>query len=237
MSKLKALVCGLVLAAAGPSTGQEARPTELSKVSQIIGSSVLLQDGVNYGKVQDIVLNEDGCIEYVVVSREERYALMPWAVARFDYGQRALIFNVTPQVVQPLFFARDAWPNVADPVFGRRVRDAFGPSAVRREVRRESVRPEPDTPQPSEQPKAKAKAKEKGTDAPQPGDQPKAKAKVKEKGPDPPPPTDQPKAKTKEKGSDAPQPGEQPKVKAKQKGSDSPQPGEEPKAEAKPGLP
>ena len=168
MSKLNALVCGLVLAAAGSATGQEARPTELRKVSQIIGSSVLLQDGVNYGKVEDIVLNEDGCIEYVVVSREDRYALMPWGVATVDYGRRAVVFDVTPQVVQPLFFARDAWPDVADPQFSRRVQDAFGPRAVC-EVRRESVRPGPDAPRPTEPPKAKVQSRPgRGPDAPPP---------------------------------------------------------------------
>jgi sporulation protein YlmC with PRC-barrel domain len=218
MSNLNALVCGLALAAAGSATGQEARPTELRKVTQIIGSNVLLQDGVNYGKVEDIVLNEDGCIEYVVVTREDRYALMPWGVATVDYGQRAVIFDVTPQVVQPLFFARDAWPDVADPQFGRRVQDAFGARAVRREVRKESVRPGTDPPRPNEPRKSKVESRpERGPDAPPPRDQPKAKAK--ERVPDAPPPADQPKtkARAKEKGPDPPPPAEPPKVKAKAK--------------------
>ncbi len=213
MSKLTALTCGLVLAAAGAATGQEARPTELRKVSQIVGSSVLLQDGVSYGKVEDIVLNEDGCIEYVVVTREDRYALMPWSVARVDYGKRAVTFDVQPQAVQPLFFARDAWPNVSDPQFGSRVQEAFGPRAVRRGVRQESVRPGPDAPRPADQPKAKTR--EKGTETPAPPDQPKVKAKVneQEKGPDAPRPADQPKAKTREKGTETPAPPGQPKPK------------------------
>ncbi len=197
MSKLNALVCGLILAAAGPATGQEARPTELRMVSQVIGSSVLLQDGVNYGKVEDIVLNEDGCIEYVVVSREDRYALMPWAVARVDYGRRAVIFDVTPQVVQPLFFARDAWPNVADPQFGRRVGDVFGPRAVRREVQGRPGRGT-DAPPSAEPSKAKAQGRPgRGSDVPPPAEPPKARDK--ERGPDAPPPADRPKAKEQEK--------------------------------------
>jgi sporulation protein YlmC with PRC-barrel domain len=218
MSKLSTLVCGLALAAAGSVTAQEDRPAELRKVSQVIGSSVLLQDGVSYGKVEDIVLNEDGCIEYVVVAREDRYALMPWGVARVDYGQRAVIFDVTPQVVQPLFFARDAWPDVADPQFGRRVQDAFGAREVRREVRKESVRPGPDSPRPNEPRKSKVESRpERGPDAPPPRDQPKARAK--ERAPDAPPPADQPKAKAraKENGPDAPPPAERPKAKSKEK--------------------
>ncbi len=238
MSKRNALLCGLVLAAAGSATGQEVRPTELRKVSQIIGSSVLLQDSVNYGKVEDIVLNEDGCIEYVVVSRQEQYALMPWSVARVDYGQRAVIFDVTPQVVQPLFFARDAWPNVADPQFGRRVGDAFGPRAVRRQVQGQSVRPGTDTPRSTESPKAKVQSRPgQVPDAPPPVDSPKSKARATERGPDAPAPPDQPKARATEKGPDAPAPPDQPKANATEKRPDAPAPPDQPKAKAKPERP
>jgi len=232
MSKLSTLVCGLALAAAGPATAQEDRPAELRKVSQVIGSSVLLQDGVNYGKVEDIVLNEDGCIEYVVIAREDRYALMPWGVARVDYGQRAVIFDVTPQVVQPLFFARDAWPNVADPQFGRRVQDAFGPRAVRRE----SARPGPDAARSTEPARAKAPSRPgRGPDAPpSPPDRPRTKAS----GADaPPPPPDQPKAKARsgEPRPDAPTSPGQPKAKARseERRPDAPPPPDQPKGKAR----
>lgn len=244
MSKLNALVCGLVLVAAGPAAGQEARPGELRKVSQIIGSSVLLQDNASYGKVEDIVLNEDGCIEYVVVSREDRYALMPWGVATVDYGQRTVVFDVTPQVVQPLFFARDAWPNVADPQFNRRVGDAFGPRAIRREVGPGSVRPGREDSRSAEPSKAKSQARPgRGPDSTPPADQPKSKASAKDRGPDSTPPADQPrsKASAKDRGPDSAPTADQPRSRpsAKEKGPDGPPPADRPKAEAKekPGRP
>jgi hypothetical protein len=168
----------------------------------------------------------------VVVAREDRYALMPWGVATVDYGRRSVVFDVTPQVVQPLFFARDAWPDVADPQFGRRVQDAFGPRAIRRE----SARPAPDAPRPAE-PKAKAQARPgRGPDAPAPPsdqpksrakesrpeappDRPKAKARAEERGPDASPPPDRPKAKARaeERGPDASPPPDRPKAKVQEK--------------------
>src|SRR5262249_17918127 len=117
MSRLGGLTCGLVLTALGFAVGQEviqprtvtttpAGPTaELRRVSQILGSSVRLQDGSGYGRVEDIVLSEDGCIEYAVISRENQYALLPWGIANVDYSQRVVAFGVTPQVIQPFFFA------------------------------------------------------------------------------------------------------------------------------------
>ena len=155
MSRLSGLTCGLVLVALGFAVGQEviqprtvtttpAGPTaEIRRVRQILGSSVRLQDGSGYGRVEDIVLSEDGCIEYAVISRENQYALLPWGIANVDYSQRVVTFGVMPQVIQPFFFAPNAWPNLSDPAFGSRMQQAFGPGAVRRETRREALRPAP----------------------------------------------------------------------------------------------
>jgi hypothetical protein len=143
MGKINALAFGLVLTASGLAMGQvtERRtittpiPAGTRTANQVIGSAIRLQDGVSYGRVVDIVLNEDGYAEYLVVSREDRYALLPWSAARVDFGQRVVTYDVTPQVVQPLFFAPNAWPNYSDPQFTTRVREVF-PRATRREIRR-----------------------------------------------------------------------------------------------------
>jgi sporulation protein YlmC with PRC-barrel domain len=143
MRKINALACGIVLSASGLAMAQvtETRtvsppiPAGTRTVNQIIGSSIRLQGGTSYGRVEDIVLNDDGYVEYLVVSREGSYAMLPWSAAKVDYGQRVVTYDVDPQVVQPLFFTRDAWPNYSDPQFTTRIRSAF-PRAVRREVRR-----------------------------------------------------------------------------------------------------
>ena len=68
MRKLTALACGLVLASSGLAMAQvtETRtvtttyPDGTRRVSQIIGSNIRLQDGTNYGRVEDVVLDDDG---------------------------------------------------------------------------------------------------------------------------------------------------------------------------------
>lgn len=143
MGKINALAFGLVLAAPSLTMAQviETRtvsppiPAGTRTANQVIGSTIRLQDGVSYGRVEDIVLNEDGYAEYLVVSREGQYGLLPWAAARVDYGQRVITYDVAPQAVQTFFFAPNAWPNVADPQFGTRIRQVF-PRATRRDIRR-----------------------------------------------------------------------------------------------------
>jgi hypothetical protein len=143
MRKIGLLTCGIFLAASALAMGQvtETRtvtppiPAGTRTANQVIGSTIRLQDGVSYGRVVDIVLNDDGYAEYLMVSRDGQYGLLPWSAARVDFGQRVVTYDVTPQVVQPLFFAPNALPTVTDPQFGTRIRQVF-PGAARREIRR-----------------------------------------------------------------------------------------------------
>lgn len=150
MRKLSGLFCGLALAASGSALGQEViqetrttttpsgSTTEIRRVSQLIGSNVRLKGNNRYGKVEDVVLDDTGGIGYLVVSNGGRYAMLPWNAANVNYGQRVVTYDVAPQAVQPLFFEQNAWPNITDQQFTRRIRTAFPGAGV---VRRDALRP------------------------------------------------------------------------------------------------
>jgi hypothetical protein len=142
------LACGLVLASTcllHAQVVQETRTvttpggtTEIRRVSQLIGSNVQLQ-GTNFGRVEDVVLDNNGGIGYVVVGNNGRYAMLPWNAANVNYGQRMVSYTVTPQAVQPLFFAPNAWPNITDQQFITRTQKVFPNATVRREALRPAV--------------------------------------------------------------------------------------------------
>jgi len=151
MLRASGLFCGLAIAASSLVSGQEVvketrtttvspggTTTEVRRISQIMGANVRLRGNNSYGKVEDVVLDGNGGIGYLVVSNGGRYAMLPWNAANFNYGQRYVTYDVTPQAVQPLFFARDAWPNISDQQFTTRMRQVFPGTGV---VRRESLRP------------------------------------------------------------------------------------------------
>jgi len=112
--------------------------TEIRRVSQLIGSNVRLQGVDNYGKVEDVVLDPNGGIGYLVVANNGRYAMLPWNAANVNYGQRVVTYDVTPQAVQPLFFAPNAWPNISDQQFNTRLQQVFPAAGP---VRRDALRP------------------------------------------------------------------------------------------------
>lgn len=157
MSRYTALAYGLALAATNlaqaQQTAQEPQTTTdapagsatgARRVSQILGSTVRLAGSNNFGKVDDIVLDENGTISYLVVSNGDRYAMLPWNAGNWNYAERYVTYSVAPQAIQPLYFRRNAWPNVYEQQYTTRMRQIFpGLGAA---TRREVLRPVPGVP-------------------------------------------------------------------------------------------
>jgi len=153
MLRSTGIACGLVLATGclvraqvitettTTTTSAPAGATELRRVSQILGSSVLLQGTNNFGKVEDIVLGENGSPSYLVVAANGRYVMMPWNAADVNYGRRVVTYDVAPQALQPLYFERNAWPNVANPQYTNQVTRIFPRRGVIRQRNVETVQP------------------------------------------------------------------------------------------------
>jgi hypothetical protein len=155
MRKVQGLAWGVMLATAYAAQAQQVvapaqpvretvpapqatGPTGGWRVSQLLGSTVRLQGNNNFGKVEDLVVNPNGSPSYVVASANGRYVMLPWHAGHWNYGQRYVTYNVAPRMLEPLYFERNAWPNVDEPAYVARVRQVF-PNAV--PVNREVLRP------------------------------------------------------------------------------------------------
>jgi hypothetical protein len=147
MSKVWALASGglafcLLVAGTGLLRSQERVQTErtetrssseVRRISTVIGSSVVLEAGGDFGKVEDFVLNEDGCIDYMVVSYEDRYYVMPWTVATVDFGRRTVRVDITRERLRdaPTFTGRN-WSEITSDRFTQRVRSFYRSGGERR---------------------------------------------------------------------------------------------------------
>ena len=132
MAKFNGFLFGLFVSAGSLAHAQvttiETTPTngpEVRRVSQILGSTVQLQGVNNFGKVEDIILSDNNGIGYLVVSANGKYAMLPWSAGNVNYAQRVVTYDVTPQAVQPFYFERNAYPNMAAPLFISRMRNVF----------------------------------------------------------------------------------------------------------------
>ena len=126
-----ALACGLVVVGAviaqqRTETRTVTSTTTIQRGTVVMGANVVLQDGTAVGRVEDFVITSGGCIDYVVVSYESKYVLVPWTVATWS-GDRAIRVNITrDRFVAVPTFTRDQWTTVQDTQFIQKVRTAWG---------------------------------------------------------------------------------------------------------------
>jgi hypothetical protein len=130
------LACCLLLAGAGLVLGQET--VSVRKVSAVVGASVSLEQGGRFGKVEDLVLNDDGCVEFVIVSYEDEYIAVPWAVATVNFGERVIRLDLTRERLREIpTFRRERWPDFARGEYRDKLHKVFGDRFERRGRRSE----------------------------------------------------------------------------------------------------
>jgi len=125
--------------AAGQGRGrvESTTPTvKVRRVSAIIGTQVTVQGGA-IGKVVDLVLNEDGCADYLIVRYGSDYLPVPWGVITYDVGASSIVVNVNvrQEQLRTLVFRNDSWPDFYSDRWARSARTVWGERAFRRQPR------------------------------------------------------------------------------------------------------
>lgn len=149
---------------------QDGATSQIHTVTTIIGSSVQLQGGDAYGKIYDIVLNDSGCLEYVVVDYQDQYYVVPWTVARVNYQQRTIVLDTTQQNLRQVAFNRNAWRGVTFNQLSQKAQQVFGSGAPGRPGRLDRGQPgRPDRDRGGVQPEGRTgpQRKERATEPPQ----------------------------------------------------------------------
>jgi len=150
------LVCWAILSGAGAGHGQVQQPVvgtpqpaarpadEVLRASRVLGSSISIRGDVGIGTVDDIVFTRDGSVDYLVVRQADRYVLVPWQAARFNFERRTGVVDIPQETFREIpTFNRESWPNVYDPAYRTRIYRFYGirPGVGVRIERREGVRP------------------------------------------------------------------------------------------------
>jgi PRC-barrel domain len=106
---------------------------QYQRVSQVVGTSVSLGTET-LGKVTEVVISSDGCIEYLIVQYADGFVPIPWAVTTVNFEQRTFVIqstDVTVARLRELTFTEGRWPNFADQRFTQQVRTVWGERAIR----------------------------------------------------------------------------------------------------------
>ena len=114
--------------------------THVRRSSVVIGATVAGRGDFSIGKVEDLVINEDGCIDYLVVANEDKFVLVPWGSATVDFERRTVIAEIEREKFRDVpTFTKERWPDVTDRVYVEKIRTFYGvrPGRERRIERRD----------------------------------------------------------------------------------------------------
>jgi hypothetical protein len=118
-------------------TKRFAEHTGLFRSSTVIGSSVKDLNGKDAGKIEDLLLESDGDVEYAIVSfggflgvGDTLYAV-PWDAVIVDRENRTVLLDVKKETLERApSFPRDKWPDPNDRAWGRDVQKGWSDASI-----------------------------------------------------------------------------------------------------------
>ena len=133
--------CALALLAAATQVApaQETSTAAPVRARSILGAKVSIQGGTGVGTVEDIILSNDGVVDYLIVSDGGKLVTVPWEATKFNYEQRAATVNITQEQYRQIpTYTTQRYPNFYTPAYRTEVYRYYGltPGQERRLDRR-----------------------------------------------------------------------------------------------------
>ena len=117
---LLATSLGLVLAQArepAPKTPRSASGATL-RAKSILGSKVQLQGNAQAGTIEDIVFDDEGVIDYFIVSDGTKLVTVPWEAAKFNFEKRTAVINITQEQYRQIpTYTAERYPEFYAPTY------------------------------------------------------------------------------------------------------------------------
>lgn len=120
--------------------GQQAPQAQTIRAKQILGSMVNIQGEKEVGKVDDIVLDDHGNVDYLIVANSDgKLVTVPWDAVRFNVDKRLAMVHIAPEQFQQVpTYTAEQYPAFATPAYRTQVYSYYGltPGQQRRAMRR-----------------------------------------------------------------------------------------------------
>ena len=114
-------------------TSEKTAMEQADRVSKILGKKVISQKGEDLGKIEDLVLSKDACLDYIVLAPEgllgtgDRLIPIPWKAVKTGAQADTIIINMDKsQLEKAPNFESKKWPNFTDSEWYGKIRDFFG---------------------------------------------------------------------------------------------------------------
>jgi hypothetical protein len=117
-----------------------AEPAPTIRAKQILGAKVTLPSDMSVGTVDDIVLDDHGNVDYlIVINSDNRLVTVPWDAVKFNLDKRLAVVHVAPDRFEQVpTYTTDEYPVFSAPAYRTQIYQAYGltPGQQRRAIRR-----------------------------------------------------------------------------------------------------
>lgn len=114
-------------------TSEKTVMEQADRVSKILGKKVISQKGEDLGKIEDIVLSKDGCLDYMILApggllgTGDRLIPIPWKAVKTGAQADTIIVDMDKgQLEKAPNFESKKWPNFTDSEWYGKIREFFG---------------------------------------------------------------------------------------------------------------
>lgn len=117
------LALGILVTAMGFVLAQQPREGEKRgapslRAKNILGSKVQLQGDTQVGSIEDIVFDDEGVIDYFIVSEGGKFVTVPWEAAKFNFEKRTAVINISAERFRKIpTFTSDRYPEFYTPAY------------------------------------------------------------------------------------------------------------------------
>ena len=121
-------------AAPPPAAGQprtDSPPAQAStqayRAKQVLGTKVSIKGDVAIGTVDDVVFNDQGQIEYLIVANDGKLVTVPWEAAKFNFERQTATLEISQDQYKaiPTYTVRE-YPVFFEPAYRTRVYGWYG---------------------------------------------------------------------------------------------------------------
>ncbi len=105
---------------------------QADRVSKILGKKVITQKGEDLGKIEDIVVSKDACLEYIILApggllgMGDRLIPIPWKTLKTTAQADTIIVDIErSQLEKAPNFESKKWPNFTESEWYGKIREFF----------------------------------------------------------------------------------------------------------------
>jgi sporulation protein YlmC with PRC-barrel domain len=114
-------------------TSEKTAIEQADRVSKILGKKVISQKGEDLGKIEDLVLSKDACLDYIILAPEgvlgtgDRLIPIPWKAVKTGAQADTIIIDMDKsQLEKAPNFESKKWPILTDSEWYGKIREFFG---------------------------------------------------------------------------------------------------------------